>query len=150
MVTTNARTFNPPASVFHAEAVRIEAWGLDHIAKAAAHVIEYETDWNIDVVADMEITPTMDDAERNSALATVKMEIDDPPARSPSVVSTPQGGTFPSERSRRARGSGKKHLGIVTESFEPEGHLPGAKDGLDVFPPGSDLASLMLALKLRR
>ena len=35
--------------MYHTEAERIEAWALDHIQKASATVIQYETDWNIDV-----------------------------------------------------------------------------------------------------
>jgi len=37
----------------------------------------------------------------------------------------------------------------VSETLQPDGGLPGAKDGLGKFPPGSDMARLMLALKLK-
>ena len=54
---------------------------------------------------------------------------------------------------RGARGPYKKSVGSVgnttTESIDVEGRLPGSKDGLGVFPPGSDWAKLMLALKLK-
>ena len=44
---------------------------------------------------------------------------------------------------------GKKPQGTLSESLEADGGLPGAKDGLGAFPPGSDWAELMLALKLK-
>jgi len=37
----------------------------------------------------------------------------------------------------------------MPETVEPDGHLPGFKDGVGVFPPGSDWAEVMLALKLK-
>ena len=43
---------NPPGSIYYNEAERIESWALEHITKAAGTVIEYETDWNIDVQRD--------------------------------------------------------------------------------------------------
>ena len=43
----------------------------------------------------------------------------------------------------------KKQSGELSETLEPDGHLPGFKDGLGVFPPDSDWAKLMLALKLK-
>jgi len=37
----------------------------------------------------------------------------------------------------------------ISESIDPEGRLPGSRDGLGAFPPQSDLARLMLALKIK-
>ena len=65
--------------------------------------------------------------------------------RSPSVVSSSQGPTMDKGK-RAARG---KKAPAVSESFEPGNHLPGFRDGLGIFPPRSDLAELMLSLKLR-
>jgi len=50
---------------------------------------------------------------------------------------------------RGARGPYKKTIGnsTTTENIDAEGRLPGSKDGLGAFPPGSDWAKLMLALK---
>lgn len=46
--------------------------------------------------------------------------------------------------------SSKENPGTaVTESIDAEGRLPGSKDGLGAFPPGSDWARTMLALKLK-
>jgi hypothetical protein len=48
---------------------------------------------------------------------------------------------------RRGRNAGKKEG--ISETLEPDGHLPGHKDGVGIFPPGSDWAEVMLALKLK-
>ena len=69
------------------------------------------------------------------------MDVDESRAGSPSVASGLIGG------GKRAKG--KKPPGALSESLEPDGGLPGAKDGLGAFPPGSDEAELMLALKLK-
>ncbi|KAI0824381.1 hypothetical protein BC628DRAFT_1379256 [Trametes gibbosa] len=144
LVTTNAKTFNPPGSIYHTEADRIEAFGLEHIAKAASTVIEYETDWNIEIEKD-EDPVNVDDDDGSGAVGTpaekaagMPMDVDESRAGSPYPVQV--GGK---------RLKGKKLPGPLTESIEPDGGLPGAKDGLAAFPPGSDWAELMLALKLK-
>ena len=38
---------------------------------------------------------------------------------------------------------------MLSETLEPDGHLPGFKDGLAAFPPLSDWAELMVVLKLK-
>jgi bromodomain-containing protein 7 len=49
---------------------------------------------------------------------------------------------------RGARGPYKKvTVNTTTDNIDAEGRLPGSKDGLGAFPPGSDWAKLMLALK---
>lgn len=68
------------------------------------------------------------------------MDVDESRAGSPSLISAQWGGK---------RGKGKKAPGTLSESLEPDGGLPGAKDGLGAFPPGSDWAELMLALKIK-
>ncbi|KAG6872624.1 hypothetical protein C0995_008283 [Termitomyces sp. Mi166 len=150
LVASNAKAFNPPGSIYYAEAERIEAWGLDHIAKAAATVIQYETDWNIEIEKDDEATPVVIDDDDDYNVGT-PMEIDDVALarRSPSVSSQVQ----PLTSRRGARGPYKKTAQTpsnkVAESVDAEGRLPGSKDGLGVFPPGSDWAHTMLALKLK-
>ena len=158
LVINNAKAFNPPGTLYHTEASRIETWGLEHITKALAHVIEYETDWNIDVVADEEPTPVASSSyglnygpEDPSVNSHIKIEGDDgdeqTSGRSPSVVSAIPGST--NGRAVKGSRSGKKAIVGVSESIDAEGRLPGSKDGLGAFPPGSDLAGLMLLLKLR-
>ncbi|PCH34908.1 hypothetical protein WOLCODRAFT_133656 [Wolfiporia cocos MD-104 SS10] len=136
LVTTNAKTFNPPGTIYHTEAERIEVWALEHIAKAAATVIEYEADWNIEI-------------ERDSADdAGTPMDVDD----GASLADSSQTPITPHAQAgsrRRGGGTVKKPPGALSESLEPDGGLPGAKDGLGAFPPGSDWANLMLSLKLR-
>ncbi|TBU42040.1 hypothetical protein BD309DRAFT_963932 [Dichomitus squalens] len=144
LVTTNAKTFNPPGSIYYTEAERIESYALDQITKAAATVIEYETDWNIDVEKDDELV-TVDQDDANGVAGTsadriqgTPMDVDESRAGTPSVQ---VGGG--------KKTKGKKPPGTLSESLEPDGGLPGAKDGLGAFPPGSDEAELMLALKLK-
>ncbi|KAI0919683.1 hypothetical protein AcV5_001679 [Taiwanofungus camphoratus] len=160
LVTTNAKTFNLPGSIYHTEAERIEAWALEHIAKAAASVIEYETDWNIEIERDdLPVRGEDDDGTQVQAIGdagtgekAVPMDVDEGGrGRSPSVASThtPVPGQVGSRRAGRGGASAKKPPGALSESLEPDGGLPGAKDGLGVFPPGSDWAELMLALKLK-
>ncbi len=148
MVISNAQAFNPPDTLYHTEAARIEHYGLEQIAKASAQVIEFETDWTIDVVDDSELGPSgsagldaMDIDEPNAGEATA------PNGRSQSVTSSVQGPAIaPStERSRRSR----KKVPMVTESWEPGGHLPGFSDGLGAFPSGSEMANMMMQLKFR-
>jgi bromodomain-containing protein 7/9 len=145
LVASNAKLFNPPGTIYHTEADRIQAWGLDHIAKAAPTVIQYETDWNIEIENDDDGTVNIDDDE---FLVTTPMDIGEAgqTRRSPSVASQ-----IPQSTGRRlTRGPYKKATSnTVTESVDAEGRLPGSKDGLGSFPPGSDWAQTMLALKLK-
>jgi bromodomain-containing protein 7/9 len=67
---------------------------------------------------------------------------DTPGRRSLSVAST----SVPPPN-RRGRNAAKKEGD--SETIESDGHLPGFKDGVGVFPPGSDWAEVMLALKLK-
>lgn len=62
----------------------------------------------------------------------------------PSVAST---GTPITARARSRLA--KKKPGMLSESLEDDGHLPGYKDGVGVFPPDSDFAEVMLSLKLK-
>ncbi|KAL5501196.1 hypothetical protein ACEPAH_9583 [Sanghuangporus vaninii] len=148
LVITNAKLFNPPPSIYYSEASRIETWGLEQISKAAVQVIEYEADWTIDVVEDEGSAPAAaagNDVD-NTAAAVTSGEVPFK-TRSPSVMSSAVGTpNLSSERSKRHRG---KKVPIVTESWEEGGHLPGFKDGIGAFPPCSDLAALMLELKLK-
>lgn len=145
LVTTNAKMFNPPGTIYHTEAERIEAWALEHVGKASSSVIEYETDWNIEIERDDndgDVPPTAEkgtpmEGDDNGSVAS---------AQTPVVQSQtqPQGGGR-----RRGGGAAKKPPGALSESLEDDGGLPGAKEGLGAFPPGTEWADLMLALKLR-
>lgn len=122
---------------------------MEHISRASAHVIEYETDWTIDVVADGEpVASTSEPADvRGSSNSAVNVEDDAVQrARSPSVISSVPGANAPAEKIRRSR---SKKVIAVTESWEEGGHLPGHKDGLGAFPPRSDLSELIFELKLK-
>lgn len=140
LVISNAKTFNPPGTIYHNEAERIEAWASDHISKASSYVIEYETDWNIEVERDEDVNV---DADEDGAVGRgVPAGPDTPGRRSPSVASA----SVPPPN-RRGKNAAKKEG--IPEELESDGHLPGFKDGVGVFPPGSDWAEVMLALKLK-
>ncbi|KAG6829934.1 hypothetical protein H0H87_009728 [Tephrocybe sp. NHM501043] len=150
LVTGNAKVFNPPGTIYYTEAERIEAWGLDHISKAASTVIQYETDWNIEIEKDDEAMPVNIDEDEDYNIGT-PMDVDEglSARRSPSVAS--QAPTLTGRRG--ARGPYKKTAQApsnkLTESVDAEGRLPGSRDGLGAFPPGSGWANTMLALKLK-
>ena len=137
LVISNAKTFNPPGTIYYTEAERIEAWASDHISKATSCVIEYETEWNIDGDRDEDVNV---DADEDGA----GIGPDTPARRSPSVLSASN-----PPINRRGKNATAKKEGGLSESIESDGHLPGYKDGVGVFPPGSDWAEVMLALKLK-
>lgn len=141
LVTSNAKLFNPPGTIYHSEAERIEQYAVDHINKAAATVIEYEGDWSIDVEQEEEAEArTIADGEDGQG---TQMDVDGSiRGRSPSVssVQTP---------AARRGAKGKRQPGQVSETLDSDGHLPGYKDGVGVFPAGSEWAELALALKLK-
>ncbi|KAF8265875.1 hypothetical protein EI94DRAFT_1587444 [Lactarius quietus] len=140
LVISNAKTFNPPGTIYHNEAERIESWASDHISKAASYVIEYETDWNIEVDRDEDVNVDAD--EDGATGGGVPAGPDTPGRRSPSV-----GSASVPPPNRRGKNASKKEG--LSEALELDGHLPGFKDGVGVFPPGSDWAEVMLALKLK-
>ncbi|KDQ51794.1 hypothetical protein JAAARDRAFT_40819 [Jaapia argillacea MUCL 33604] len=151
LVTSNAKLFNPPGTIYYTEAERIQAWGDEHIQKAAATVIEFETDWNIDI--EREDSEQPEDQARGRD-GTPSLGIDGGSARSPSVVSNQALPSGSGRRQGRAQATTKKGAaptapGTISESIDAEGHLPGSHDGLGAFPYGSDFARLMLALKLK-
>ena len=151
LVISNAKSFNPPGSIYHIEAERIQAWGLDRITKAAATVIEYETDWNIEIEGD--------DHHLNVPEEEDTPEPETMDSRAQSILSNTQPQQpLLGRRSARAAATATAATPVtpalkvpknVSETLQPDGGLPGAKDGLGKFPPGSDLARVMLALKLK-
>ncbi|KAG9312461.1 hypothetical protein JVU11DRAFT_6845 [Chiua virens] len=151
LVTTNTKTFNPPGSIYYTEADRLEAWGLDHIARASAHVIEYETDWNIDIEQDEDATsqqPVNIDDEVSTPRDLDGSMVAGSPA--PSMTPAPGQAVLHSQGKRGPRGPYKRHAQTaLSEGLDAAGRMPGVKDGVGVFPPGSDWAELMIALKIK-
>ena len=84
----------------------------------------------------------MDADDDGVAVGGIPTGPDTPGRRSPSVASA----SVPPPN-RRGKNTGKKEG--LTETLDSDGHLPGFKDGVGVFPPGSDWAEVMLALKLK-
>ena len=150
LVTSNAKLFNPPGTIYHTEAERIETFAIDHINRAAATVIEYETDWNVDVEREDEADEDRQDGKSSEDVST-PMDVDGSTrGRSVSVASTMPTPNLNGHGARRmGKAAQKKPAGMLSESTEPDGHLPGYKDGVGVFPPGSEWAELMLSLKLK-
>jgi bromodomain-containing protein 7/9 len=147
LVTTNAKTFNPPGTIYYSEADRIEAWAIEHIAKASSTVIQYETDWNIDIEKDDDTAVNIDDYDDDNPSTSVPPDDVAVNGRFPSVVSQTQ----QTSGKRSTRGPYKKPASStnVSESIDADGRLPGSKDGLSAFPPCSDWAKTMVALKLK-
>lgn len=163
LVTTNAKTFNPPGSIYYTEADRIETWAIEQITKAAGTVIEFETDWNIDVdgngdEGELNVEEDDEDGDGDAPVTPVDHE------RSPSVdLSAFAWGRRPPQRAAvkkvmekereaqkekdREREKDKERL--VRGHLDEEGHMPGYKDGVGLFPPNSDWARIMLELKLK-
>lgn len=104
-------------------------------------MIEYETDWNIEI--------ERDDADEDAGGEKgTPMDVDD--TGSVTSLQTPATQTQMQSGGRRRGGAApKKPPGALSESLEDDGGLPGAKNGLGAFPSGSDWAELMLALKLK-
>ncbi|KZP09348.1 hypothetical protein FIBSPDRAFT_802176 [Athelia psychrophila] len=149
LVTGNAKSFNPPGTIYHAEADKIEAYGLDHISKAAPTVIEYETDWNIDIEQDdATLAPQNGTGDEYEGDAPTPMDVDRRSMTAASPVPSALHGQ--AQVKRGARGPYKKTQGpTVSDELDVEGRMPGSKDGVGAFPAGSDWAKVMLALKLR-
>lgn len=151
-MTTNAKTFNPPGSIYHTEADRLEVWGLDHIARASAHVIEYETDWNIDIEQDDDGSTSQLPVHADDEVSTPREFDGSLAAGSRAQSMTPAPGQAPTlgPGKRGPRGPYKKHAQpALPEGLDAEGRMPGAKDGVGAFPAGSDWAELMIALKIK-
>lgn len=69
-------------------------------------------------------------------------------AGSPAPSATPAPSHGPVKRG--PRGPYKRQAPTaVSESLDGEGRMPGSKDGVGAFPPGSDWAELMIALKIK-
>jgi len=92
-VTTNTKIFNPPGTIYYTEAERIDAWGLEHIARASSTVIQYEMDWNIEIEKDNDGPTVNIKDDEDDGIATTPMDIDDQNMRrSASVALQPQPG----------------------------------------------------------
>jgi bromodomain-containing protein 7 len=147
LVISNATTFNPPETLYHSEALRISAYGLDQISKASSTVIQYETDWNIDVVEDEVHAPEKVDSDTVAGHGHA--------GRSPSVQPQQQlSGRRGQRSSQNRRNTLASPLTAKSESSVPldqivDGRLPGSLDGVGAFPPGSDLANMMVELKVK-
>ena len=92
-----------------------------------------------------------DDEDLNINVGT-PMDVDEPGpgGRSPSVAS--QVPSVPGRRTTRTltkKVDKPEKTNPVSESVDAEGRLPGSREGIGAFPPGSDWARTMLALKIK-
>lgn len=142
----NAKTFNPPGSLYYTEADRIEAWALEQIGKSAPTVIEFETDWNVEVEEDDDPDVAIDDGT-STGRGTPAVE-----AGPEEVVAGSGRKVIPRFATARTDAPPVKDPPKTNEmkaSLDVEGHLPGYRDGVGQFPPDSEWASVMLDLKLK-
>jgi hypothetical protein len=80
----------------------------------------------------------------------VDAEAADTEERSREPLALLYGADHPALRRGPDNNSSKENPGAaITKSIDTEERLPGCKDGLGVFPPGSDSVRTMLALELR-
>ena len=56
---------------------------------------------------------------------------------------------FPIQKAESSPSKDAPKESAVKATLDPEGHLPGFSEGVGQFPPGSDWAPVMLALKLK-
>jgi hypothetical protein len=145
LVISNATSFNPPETLYHTEALRISAFGLEQISRASATVIQYETDWTIEVVEDDIQPPLQMDQGPNARPGA---------GRSPSVQPQPTGlgrrglrGTQ-SKRISTAPSNAKAETGVPQDQII-DGRLPGSFDGVGAFPPGCAWAKMIVELKIK-
>jgi bromodomain-containing protein 7 len=119
---------------------------LEHIAKAAPTVIQYEADWNIDIENDEDPSINVEDDD-----AFTPQETGPPPVKEDSPpLSVQFGGPRRSTRAPpKPAKPAEKDAKTLSESIDAEGRLPGSKEGLGAFPPGSDWSNMMLALKIK-
>jgi bromodomain-containing protein 7 len=164
LVTANAKAFNPPGTIYHTEAERIEAYALDQITKSASIVIEYETDWTVNVDgddADLNIEDD-DDVEPDTAAPGSPIGPEGRSTRSPSFADLAWGRRPPQraavrkaaekdfqQQQQQVKLPDKPSEKAPLPTLDEEGHMPGYRDGVGRFPPDSDWAPVMLALKLK-
>lgn len=116
------------------------------IARSAGTVIQYETEWTVDVVGDDELEGVSDGAFDSNQAMDVDEAIPEPAAHT--IVTEEDYGRRRSTRAPYKKPAPAAPKTTVSESIE-DGRLPGSKDGLGDFPPRSDLARVMLELKMK-
>ena len=114
-------------------------------------MIQYETDWTIDVEKDDDEQPVNVDQDEDDNRGT-PMDVDGSTHDDRSVSVAPSQPAQMSTR-RGPRGQYRRDKNIssnaLSESLDPDGGLPGSKEGIGAFPSGSDWAKTMFALKLK-
>ncbi|KZO97372.1 hypothetical protein CALVIDRAFT_497648, partial [Calocera viscosa TUFC12733] len=156
LVTTNAKTFNPPSTIFHTEAAKLEKYGLDAINKAQQKLVEAEKQaeaWAEDQAAALaaqqvyllehqdEVIKVESDGEGEDAVRAMSLERG---SRSLSAAPTP--GQAAQMRLGKRRG-GYRPRG-APKSIDELWKIPGPETGIGTFPYGSDLAGLMLEFEI--
>jgi hypothetical protein len=168
LVTANSKQFNPPGSIYYTEAERIESWASDQITKAAVSVIEYETDWKLDVdgeeeeeemdVDEPEAAPHLSQDTVASPVATTAADDELRALHAAAIASgrrPPQRAAVKKIEMERAKElekeKEKEKLGEKPpdNGLDEDGHMPGYKYGIGVFPPESGWSEVMIALKFR-
>jgi bromodomain-containing protein 7/9 len=176
LTLNNAKTFNPPGTMYHSEATRILTWGTDFILRAAPTVLLHHNEWSFDDPGGEVDIEGEGSASRFASVVPEDTAMDTTEADAQYAASLAGEGPGPSLR-RGVRGppppkkslpASKTDAGIVTgtEEFQAtDGHLPGFADGrlaylitfffffhvfvtgISLFPAQSEFAHLAIHLK---
>jgi bromodomain-containing protein 7/9 len=174
LVTSNAKLFNPPGSIYYTEADRLEHWANDQIVKAATTVIEDGTDYDLNVEGDdveeehdeddnlqsaLPMTPVQEHSILETSPTAMVMDEDlqaihaaaaYPPGRRP-----PQRAAVKKIEQERAKDMEKEKEKdklterVVDNELDDNDHMPGYKFGIGAFPAGDHWNEVMYALKLK-
>lgn len=110
-------------------------------------MIQYELDWNLDPEKDNAGEVNVDDDNNPIVPSAASADMSTPgPSELLEIAGVRRSTRGPYRKSNATNPTTQKG---VLESIDAEGRLPGSKDGLGAFPPGSDLAKTMLDLKLK-
>ncbi|EJT98231.1 hypothetical protein DACRYDRAFT_83977 [Dacryopinax primogenitus] len=158
LVTTNAKTFNPPSTIFHSEAAKLEKYGLDAINKAQQKLTEAELQAQalaetqaasaVAAQAEYELRHQDDlikvesDGEGEDGMRAESMERG---SRSVSAAPTPGGGATQMRLGKRRGGYRPRG---APKSLDELWKIPGPETGIGAFPRGSDFAGLMLEFEI--
>ncbi|KZT54027.1 hypothetical protein CALCODRAFT_457251 [Calocera cornea HHB12733] len=157
LVTTNAKTFNPPSTIFHTEAVKLEKYGLDAIKKAQQKLVEAEQQAQVWAEQQAVALAAQHEYDMQHQDEVIKVESDgEGPEDAPRGLSLEHGSRSVSAAPTPGQAA-QMRLGKRRGGYRPRGapksidelwKIPGPETGIGTFPYGSDLAGLMLEFEI--